>query len=340
MDALIFQCVACGQAALVIHMTYWRCSACRHIYPCANGIPRLYLENQIAAEDKFLRDRFYDGFLGRFYQFVMPFLTLPARPFRVSWLYWGAYCAILTALGWLAFHVLRLPHLDSWNGVDAIRLAAFLLLCVFLGRHRYVLFLLILAVPVKVSLLISAFRPRKAFAEVHADLIHRFLASKKRLRILDVCTGTCNSLYRHGWMRLDADYVGLDLSETMLRQGRWLMTQRQVPMDFVLGDTARLPFQPDVFDIVLNYGAVNGLADAKQALREMTRVAKPGGLVLFLDEQLYESASWVERCYFRWVLSSHNQLHHCPVELLPDDLHDVDVQQVYEFYYLCSAVKA
>ena len=125
-------------------------------------------------------------------------------------------------------------------------------------------------------------------------------------------------------MSLDADYVGLDLSETMLMQGRRFMTQRQVPMDFVLGDTAQLPFQPDVFDIVLNYGAVNGLADAKRALQEMTRVAKSGGLVLFLDEQLYESATWVERIYFRWVLSNHNQLHRCPVELLPDELHEND----------------
>ena len=232
--------------------------------------------------------------------------------------------------------MLRLQYLDSWN---AVGLAAFLIVCLFLARHRYVLFLLVLAVPVKVSLLISAFRPERAFSEIHADLINGFLKSKKRLRLLDVCTGTCNSLYRHGWMSLDADYVGLDLSETMLMQGRRFMTQRQVPMDFVLGDTAQLPFQPDVFDIVLNYGAVNGLADAKRALQEMTRVAKSGGLVLFLDEQLYESATWVERIYFRGVLSNHNQLHRCPVDLLPDELHDVIVHQVYEFYYLCWAVK-
>ena len=65
-----------------------------------------------------------------------------------------------------------------------------------------------------------------------------------------------------------------------------------------------------------------------------------GGLLLFLDEQLYDAATPVERAYFMKVLSSHNVIHHCPVEDFPPSLTDVRVSQVYQFYYICTARKA
>jgi ubiquinone/menaquinone biosynthesis C-methylase UbiE len=140
-------------------------------------------------------------------------------------------------------------------------------------------------------------------------------------------------------MKLDAEYFGLDLSETMLGQGVALMASNNVPMTFVLADAQELPFVSESFDIVLNYGAINGYGDPKRAMAEMARVTKPGGLVLFLDEQLYERATLVERLYFQTVLSSHNVIHRCPVEFLPDDIEQVKVHQIYQFYYLCTAVK-
>ena len=100
-----------------------------------------------------------------------------------------------------------------------------------------------------------------------------------------------------------------------------------------------MPFQSDRFDVVLSYGAVNGLTDPAKAIAEMARVAKPGGVLLFLDEQMYDAATPVERAYFRNVLSSHNVIHHCPVETLPADIEDVCVTQVYQFYYICTARK-
>jgi ubiquinone/menaquinone biosynthesis C-methylase UbiE len=117
------------------------------------------------------------------------------------------------------------------------------------------------------------------------------------------------------------------------------MKERQIPMEFVLGDAARLPFDSASFDVVLNYGALNGYTNPQRALEEMARVSKPGGLVLFFDEQLYESAPWIERFYFLRVLSSHDLIHRCPVELIPGSLQQVSVRQIYHFYYLCTAYK-
>ena len=71
----------------------------------------------------------------------------------------------------------------------------------------------------------------------------------------------------------------------------------------------------------------------------MSRVTKRGGLVLFFDEQLYEAASWVEKLYFHRVLSSHDIIHDCPVNQIPAGLGEVEVRQIYHFYYLCTAYK-
>ena len=87
-------------------------------------------------------------------------------------------------------------------------------------------------------------------------------------------------------MKLNANYTGLDLSETMLLQGQKFMTERKVPIDFVLADATSLPTQTETFDIVLNYGSLNGFTNPQLALEEMARVTKKGGLVLFLDERI------------------------------------------------------
>ena len=342
MDLSKYQCVICRQSRLHADANFWRCDSCGQQYPCVNGIPRLYVENRLGQHDKKLRDYLYDGFLGSYYQQVMPFLSLPVRPFRTSWRGWLVYWSILGALASLAILLVTLSARASLRNPTVLQLPVLLLsvaVLFVLFRHRYLAYLLVLALPVKISILFKGFRPAQSFAEVHAEALQPFLERKEKLQVLDISTGTCNSLYRHGWMQLDADYTGLDLSETMLLQGQKFMSENQVPMDFVLADAGQLPFEPETFDVVLNYGAVNGFTNPKIALDEMARVAKKGGLVFFLDEQLYQGASFVERLYFKKVLSSHNTIHRCPVESIPESLGHIRVHQVYEFYYICTCDK-
>ena len=336
-----YQCLVCDQSRMRAYTTFWQCEHCGEKYPTLKGIPRLYLEKDLGQRDRALRDFFYNGFLGKYYQHVMPFLALPVRPaYWNGWLAYGLIVSLLLALvGYIANFFFFANRWRTPSALDVFALLLFLGVSYFLLRHRYLLHLFLLAIPVKISLQFTRFKPVESFAEIHARHIGELLKRKNRLQVLDVSTGSCNSLYRHGWMKLNADYTGLDLSETMLLQGLDFMTQKQVPIDLVLGDATTLPFASETFDVVLNYGALNGYTDSKRALEEMARVAKQGGLVLFLDEQLYESASWVEKIYFQRVLSSHNVIHHCPVELIPASLGDVTVHQVYHFYYLCTCYK-
>lgn len=341
MNLSMYRCVVCEEGPLRVFATYWQCEHCGQEYPTVRGIPRLYIEENLGHRDRALREFFYNGLLGKYYEHLAPFLTLPVRPgYMNGWLVYALILGMLFALSGHLINFLFFAHRwRSPSALDVIAFGLFLGIVFFLLRQRYLFYLMLLAVPVKISLLFTRFQAKESFAEVHAGLIAELQQRSGRLRVLDVSTGSCNSLYRHGWMKLDADYTGLDLSETMLFRGLDFMTQRQVPMEFVLGDAARLPFAPETFDVVLNYGALNAYADPKRALEEMARVAKSQGLVLFYDEQLYESASLIERIYFRRVLSSHDLIHRCPVDLIPPSLGDINVRQIYHFYYLCTCYK-
>lgn len=337
-----YRCPKCQQTQWLNSSTLWTCQHCGQEYSCVEGIPRLYLENALGEKDKELRDNFYNGFLGTYYQRVMPFLSLPVRPAGAYWKGWLVYFLIIfSLLGIVAYGVSLLlsQNLGTSKVPAAVALLSLLAISLFFYKHPYFLYLILLAVPVKLSLLLKRFQPAQSFQEIHAAVLQDFLERSERLEVLDISTGTCNSLYRHGWMKLNANYTGLDLSETMLLQGQKFMRERKVPIDFILADATRLPLQTETFDIVLNYGAINGFTNPKLALEEMARVTKKSGLVLFLDEQLYEGATFIERFYFKKVLSSHNVIHRCPVELIPDSLKDITVHQVYQFYYLCTCYK-
>ena len=334
-----YRCPTCGGANFTTSVTQWRCTGCGQAYACVYGMPKLFNEEKLGAQDRKLRDTFYDGLFGRLYQVTMPAIVMPVRPLSLSGLYWVAYGAVWIAL--LGLVIGLVAALASGALVAALILAVPLVLAgLVLNRQRYLLHLLWTAAPVWLSLSRRPYTPPETFAQVHERVLAPLRTAGRRLQVLDVSTGSCNSLYKHGWMSLDADYTAIDLSETMLKQGSEMMSKAGVAVDLVLGDAMALPFQDDRFDVVLSYGAVNGLTDPVKAIAEMARVAKPGGVLLFLDEQMYDAATPLDRAYFHKVLSSHNVIHRCPVESLPASLTDVRVSQIYQFYYICTARKA
>jgi demethylmenaquinone methyltransferase/2-methoxy-6-polyprenyl-1,4-benzoquinol methylase len=127
-------------------------------------------------------------------------------------------------------------------------------------------------------------------------------------RALDLCCGTGDlalALARSG-----AHVAGLDFSERMLdaAQSRQSRVQPQTPRGihhasqitdhssppafFIRGDALRVPFPDNAFDIVtVGYGLRN-LANWEAGLREMQRVASPGGRLVVLDFGKPGNALW------------------------------------------------
>jgi ubiquinone/menaquinone biosynthesis C-methylase UbiE len=112
------------------------------------------------------------------------------------------------------------------------------------------------------------------------SFVREMLGVTEGQRILDVGCGT------GGATRVLADVVGnsgravgVDSSETMLRVARERSKNLKLPIDFQLSDACKLPFPDSYFDRVFALRVFEIVENPAQVLREMFRVAKPGGRI-------------------------------------------------------------
>lgn len=99
---------------------------------------------------------------------------------------------------------------------------------------------------------------------------------------LDVACGP--GLLACAFARVVRHAVGLDLTPAMLDQARKTQTQQGLKnVTWHQGDVYALPFPDAHFSIVSSRFAFHHLLDPLAALKEMKRVAKPGGRVVVAD---------------------------------------------------------
>jgi len=111
-------------------------------------------------------------------------------------------------------------------------------------------------------------------------------------KALDLCCGTGDISF--ALAQKGVDVIGLDFSERMLgvAEGRKAKVFRGKGPQFLQGDAQRIPFPENCFDIVtIGYGLRN-LGSWEGGLREMWRVAKPGGRVVVLDFGKPDNPIW------------------------------------------------
>jgi demethylmenaquinone methyltransferase / 2-methoxy-6-polyprenyl-1,4-benzoquinol methylase len=110
-------------------------------------------------------------------------------------------------------------------------------------------------------------------------------------RALDLCCGTGDIAFTLA--RQGAEVTGLDFSEKMLEVARGRLQNAKVGnLKFIQGDAGQIPFPDNSFDAVtMGYGLRN-LPSWETGLREMMRVAKPGGRIVVLDFGKPANALW------------------------------------------------
>jgi SAM-dependent methyltransferase len=97
------------------------------------------------------------------------------------------------------------------------------------------------------------------------------VAGRPQARVLDVGCGTG---YNLGLLARHGSVVGLDLNE------RGLTLARELGRPLVRARTERLPFDDATFDLVTSFDMMQCIPTDREAVREMARVAKPGGVVV------------------------------------------------------------
>jgi len=90
------------------------------------------------------------------------------------------------------------------------------------------------------------------------------------------------------------EVVGVDTSSAVIEIARAAGKDAQANVTFDVADAYRLPFAADSFDVVHAHQVLQHLTDPIAALREMRRVAKPGGIVAVRDAD-YSGMTWFPR---------------------------------------------
>lgn len=116
-----------------------------------------------------------------------------------------------------------------------------------------------------------------------ARLIHEFgvalscLAPAAGERVLDLGAGAC---WTTEWLcRLHVRAIAVDIATDMLRVG----AERSPRPLRVAGDLEALPFARHAFDHAVCLNAYHHLPNGPAALRELVRVVRPGGRVVFAE---------------------------------------------------------
>ncbi len=112
-------------------------------------------------------------------------------------------------------------------------------------------------------------------------------------RILDVATGPAGVALQLA-QRTGAQVVGVDLTETMLRQGKANVARAGADghIQVVLGRGEQLPFPDATFDALTFTYLLRYVEDPAATLRELARVVRPGGVVANLEFLVPASRFW------------------------------------------------
>lgn len=103
-------------------------------------------------------------------------------------------------------------------------------------------------------------------------------------RVLDIASGTCDLAIGFGRIVGPQGSVwATDINAAMLREGFKRLQAAGTHACVAQCDCEALPFQDDYFDTAVVSFGLRNMTHKRQALREMTRVVRPGGRVLVLE---------------------------------------------------------
>ncbi len=127
-----------------------------------------------------------------------------------------------------------------------------------------------------------------------------------------------------------------DISEDMLVKCREKLKTFEIKTSFCLSNAGYLPYPDNYFDATYSFGAMGEFSDKKRALREMVRVTKIGGKIVFGDESVPE---WLRKTEFYNILKKTNPMfsEKIPLEEMPIEARKTTLEWVIGgTFYLIS----
>ena len=108
------------------------------------------------------------------------------------------------------------------------------------------------------------------------------LEDRPSQRVLDVATGTGDLAFAIHDAGVP-EVVGIDFSTEMISKAKNKAEKRSVGVEFMVGDGMHLPFGDATFDACTISFGLRNMEDYAAAIREMSRILKPGGKFICLE---------------------------------------------------------
>ncbi len=134
---------------------------------------------------------------------------------------------------------------------------------------------------------------------IYRDIIDNYINTETK--ILDIGCGH-GDFWKPVYDKTLYSY-GIDPDQTALDKNIYIKNK-------IVGIVENLPFENNFFDIVVAAWVLEHLADPEKAFREVYRVLKPGGKVIFLTPNVWNYNVWI-------------------IHLIPDRFHDFFTKRLY-----------
>jgi ubiquinone/menaquinone biosynthesis C-methylase UbiE len=164
--------------------------------------------------------------------------------------------------------------------------------------------------------------------DAYFDIYMSLLDVKPGDSVLETSVGTgLNFKYLPRGVRLS----GLDLSAEMLSNCQNNMRRWGMEADLYLGNAESLPFADSSFEVVFTCGGFNFFSDRARAVREMIRVAKPGGHLMIEDEtEEYVKSTYEKIPYTSSFYGDRKESVTVPIDLVPPEMEEIHLEMLKE----------
>lgn len=122
---------------------------------------------------------------------------------------------------------------------------------------------------------------RRNFLQTHLEIpaLLRVLPVPAQSRLLEIGCGRGVGLARFAELCAPARLVGIDIDPELIDLARERLGRRR-SAELVVADARALPFDGAAFDVVVDFGTCYHIERPGQALMEVARVLRPGGMFI------------------------------------------------------------
>ena len=164
-------------------------------------------------------------------------------------------------------------------------------------------------------------------SEIRNRMIN-LLELKPSYKVLEVSAGTgrdseiiISRLNKNGGLWL------LDISPHMLYYNMEKLKNFEVPSEHIVASACSIPFNDNTFDALYCFAGVGHFPDIEKGLKEMARVVKPNGKVVFCEKNVPE---WLRETEYGKICINNNPMFADPVPLkhIPVEARNVGVRWI------------